>query len=133
MVLRHQLIAQQEGAVRIVIPGAFTARHQDVLTRYLADDRLLSPAEWQLLYQGMDILDTAQVQTDVGTGTFRQLYHRHVDACFAAPYLERLLALQDVETQSSALIAEFARRVAPHLQQAGLLLPDVPLSCIDRH
>jgi len=74
--------------VRTVIPGAFTARHQDVLTRYLADDRLLSPAEWQLLYQGIDILDTAQVQTDVGTGTFRQLYHRHIDVCFAASYLE---------------------------------------------
>lgn len=112
----------------IVIPGAFTARHQDVLTRYLADDRLLSPAEWQLLYQGIDILDTAQVQTDAGMGTFRQLYHRHIDVCFATSYLERLLALEDVETQSPALIAEFARRIAPHLQQADLLLPDVPLT-----
>jgi len=98
--------------VRIVIPGAFTARHQDVLTRYLTDDRLLSPAEWQLLYQGVDILDTAQVHTDAGMGTFRQLYHRHIDVCFATSYLERLLALEDVETQSPALMAEFAPDLA---------------------
>ncbi len=114
--------------MRIVIPGAFTARHQDVLTRYLADDRLLRSAEWQLLYQGIDILDAARVQTDVGTGTFRQLYHRHIDACSATSYLERLLALEDIKAQSPALIAEFARRIAPHLQQAGLFLPDVPLT-----
>ncbi len=112
--------------MRIIIPAAFTARHHDALTRYLADDRLLSPAEWQSLYQGINILDTAQVQTDVEAGTFRQLYHRYIDARFATSYLERLLALVDVEAQSPALIAEFARRIAPHLQQASLLLPDVP-------
>ena len=65
VVLRHQPAGQQEESVRIIIPAAFTTRHQDVLTRYLADDRLLSPAEWQSLYQGINILDTAQVQTDV--------------------------------------------------------------------
>ena len=128
VVLRHQPAGQQEESVRIIIPAAFTARHHDALTRYLADDRLLSPAEWQSLYQGINILDTAQVQTDVEAGTFRQLYHRYIDARFATSYLERLLALEDVETQSSALIAEFARRIAPHLQQADLLLSDVPLT-----
>jgi len=114
--------------MQIILPKAFTAEYQDVLTRYLVDDRLLNPAEWRLLYQGIDILNTARIQTDAGAETFRQAYHHQIDAGFATPYLERLLALEDVETQSPALIAEFARRIAPHLQQAGLLRPDVPSS-----
>ncbi len=112
--------------MQVVIPEAFTIRHQDVVTRYLADDRQLNSAEWQLLYQGIDILDTAWFQTEVGTYTFRQLYQHHVDDYLATPYLERLLALDDIEAQSPKLIAEFARRIAPRLQQAGLLLPDAP-------
>ena len=72
--------------MQIILPKAFTAEYQDVLTRYLVDDRLLDPAEWRLLYQGIDILDTARIQTDAGAETFRQAYHHHVDASFATPY-----------------------------------------------
>ena len=112
--------------MQVIIPKTFTIQHQDVLTRYLADDRRLSPAKWRLLYQGIDVLDTARLQTDVGADTFRQLYHRHIDACFATPYLEQLLTLDDVVAQSPKLIAEFARQIAPHLQRSRLLLSDVP-------
>jgi len=112
--------------VQITIPAAFTSHHQGVLTRYLVDDRQLGPAEWQLLYQGIDVLGTARFQAGGRANTFRQLYHRHIDAHFASPYLEQLLALDDVKAQSPALIAEFARRIAPRLQQASLLLPNMP-------
>lgn len=112
--------------MQLVLPEDFTPQHQVVLTQYLAEDRRLRPPEWRLLYEGIDALDAAQVQTEKGSFSFEQLYQHHVDAPFATDYLERLLALTDIEAQAPALIAEFARQIAPHLKQAGLLRLDLP-------
>jgi hypothetical protein len=112
--------------IKIALPDDFTAQHQAVLTQYLRDDRRLQPLEWRLLYEGIDALGSARVQTEEGTSSFEKLYQRHVDMCFATAYLERLLTLTDIETKSPALIAEFARQLAPHLQQVDLLRSDVP-------
>lgn len=112
--------------MRIEIPETFTSHSQMILTRYLTDDRSLRPTEWRLLYEGIDLLGEAHIQTDEGVLSFEQLYQRHVDAHFATDYLSQLLTLTDVEAQSPALVAEFARQIAPRLEQAGLLRPDVP-------
>ena len=112
--------------MQLVLPEDFTTQHQAVLTQYLTDDRRLRPPEWRLLYEGIDTLDTARVQTEEGTLSFEQLYQHYVDARFATDYLERLLTLTDIETQAPALIAQFARQIAPHLKQVGLLRSDLP-------
>jgi len=113
---------------KITLPETFTPQHQDILKRYLQDDRSLNTDEWQLLYTGIDILGTARINIDGTFTTFRQVYERHIDARWATPYLDRLLALTDIADESPALIAEFARRIAPYLEQTGLLLPDQALS-----
>jgi hypothetical protein len=112
--------------VRILLPEKFTTQHQVILTRYLADDRRLRPPEWRTLYEGIDALDAARIQTEESTLSFEQLYQHYVDDHFATIYLEQLLNLTDIEAQAPALIAEFARQIAPHLQQVGLLRPDAP-------
>jgi hypothetical protein len=112
--------------MQILLPEGFTTRHQAILTQYLADDRQLHPSEWRSLYDGIDVLGTARVQTEESVLSFEQLYRHHVDDRFATDYLERLLTLSNIEAQAPALIAGFARQIGPHLQAVGLLRSDLP-------
>lgn len=73
-------------------------------------------------------MDKAQVITLRGKRTFRQVYEREIDLRLADPYIEQLLALSDVVTDSPALTAAFARQIRPALERAGLVHRAVPES-----
>lgn len=113
---------------QIILPDTFTQEHERVLTIYLSDDRRLDTSLRQMLYEAIALLSQASVKSDTSSFTFRQVYDKYVDQPFADAYFEKLLALTDVPTQSPALTAEFARRIAPALEQASLLIQDVPSS-----
>ncbi len=113
---------------QIILPATFTQEHERVLTIYLSDDRRLDTASRQMLYEAIDLLSQAEVKSNTSSSTFRQIYDKYVDQPFANAYFEGLLALSDASTQSPALAAEFARQVAPALEQAGILVKDVPQS-----
>lgn len=117
-----------ESKHQIILPDTFTQEHERVLTRYLSDDRQLDTAARQQLYEAIDLLSQVEVQSDTTSSTFRQIYDLYIDHPFADAYFEQLLALTDVPTQSPALTADFARQIAPALEQAGLLTRDVPQS-----
>ena len=117
-----------EQKLQIILPDTFTQEHERALTLYLSDDRRLDTAARQKLYETIDLLSQAEVKSDTSSSTFRQVYEQYIGHPFADSYFERLLALTDVPTQSPALTAEFARRIAPALEQVGLLAQDIPQS-----
>ena len=114
--------------LEIVLPDIFTQEHERVLTIYLSDDRRLDTSSRQMLFEAINLLSQAEAKSDISSSTFRQIYDKYVDQSFADSYFEKLLALTDVSTQSPALTAEFARQIAPQLEQASLLVQDVPQS-----
>jgi hypothetical protein len=117
-----------EKPVRIVIPPAFSRPHEQTLTTYLADYRQLNTGSWQRLYEAIDLLAQAQVTAGETSYTFRQIYDSFVDRPFADEYIEKLLALNNVAKNTEALIATYARRIGPTLEQSGLLQRDIPQS-----
>lgn len=114
--------------LQIILPETFAQEHERVLTIYLSNDRQLDTSLRQVLYEAIDLLSQAKVKSDASSSTFRQVYDKYVDQPFADSYFEKLLALVDVPTQSPVLTAEFARQIAPALEQASLLIQDVPQS-----
>ena len=114
--------------IQINLPDTFTQEHERVLTIYLADDRRLDIGLRQKLYEAIDLLSQAELKSDASSSTFRQVYDQYIDQPFANSYFEKLLALANVSTQSPALTAEFARQIAPALEQAGILVKDIPQS-----
>lgn len=107
--------------MQVTIPPTLTKEHRKVLTTYLSDDRFLRSAEWQKIYEAIDLLEDAQLILRNQTKTFRQLYNEYIDGRFADLYLDQLLKLSDVTRQSPALTSKFARQISPFLKRAGLL------------
>lgn len=123
-------VMSQNPSLRIAISPEFTQAHHDALIAYLTDSRGLNTAVWQQLYQGIDLLDKAQVVTPTATRTFRQVYGELIGMPFANQYIEQLLKTNDVVVESPKITAGFARQIRPILQEAGLLRRDVPYSIL---
>lgn len=119
-----------EQSLQITIPPEFSQKHHDALMTYLSDSRNLNTAVWRHLFQGVDLLDTAQVSTPTVTQTFRQLYGELIERPFANQYIQQLLETKNVIAESPALSAYFARQIRPILQEAGFLRQDVPDSIL---
>jgi hypothetical protein len=114
--------------LQVILPDKFTKEHERILTLYLADDRRLNTLLRQRLYEAIDLLSQAEVRINRTFYTFRQVYDAHIDQAFADAYLEQLLALIDVPSQSPALAAKFARQIPAKLEQANWLVKNVPQS-----
>lgn len=113
---------------RFFITPNFSKEHERVLTFYLQDDRKLSTDQWRLLYEGINYLDQSEVEITGERFTFRQLYNRHIDQAFADQYLEQLSGLINPNTDGPTLTAQYARKIAPTLEQQQLLLRNNPQS-----
>ena len=109
-------------------PTDLTEAYKAAILTYLHDDRRLGRDRWRLLYQGIDLLGKARVITLRDERTFHQVYEREIDLRLADPYIEQLLALSDVVTDSPALTATFARQIRLALERAGLVYRAVPES-----
>ncbi|MCL4872135.1 MAG: hypothetical protein KJ063_24515 [Anaerolineae bacterium] len=123
-------IMSLEQALQISIPSRFTQAHHDALMAYLADSRGLATTAWRLVYQGIDLLDSAQVVTPHSTRTFRQVYDELIARPFANPYIEQLLQTRDVIADSPQIAASFARQIRPNLEESGPLSREVPESIL---
>jgi hypothetical protein len=114
--------------LRYLIAPAFNKEHERVLTLYLQDDRKLSTDQWRLLYEVINYLDQSEVEITGERFTFRQLYNRHIDQAFADEYLEQLSGLIEPDAHGTTLTAQYARKIAPILEQQQLLLRNNPQS-----
>lgn len=112
-------------ALQISLPANFTPKHEQVVIEYLAG-QLTGKNAWQLAFEAFDQLDGATVHLPDGLQTFRTLYRQIIDNEIADQYLSELLALQDVEKQSSALWARFARQIMSEFVQRGWQRADIP-------
>ena len=113
---------------RFLIASGFSKEHERALTFYLQDDRKLSTEQWRLLYEGINYLDQSEVEITGERFAFRQLYNRHIDQAFADEYLEQLIGLIEPDAHGTTLTAQYARKIAPTLEQQQLLLRNNPQS-----
>lgn len=81
-----------------------------------------------MLYEGINHLDQSEVEIAGERFTFRQLYNRHIDQVFADEYLEQLIGLIEPDAHGPTLTAQYARKIAPTLEQQQLLLRNNPQS-----
>jgi hypothetical protein len=109
----------------IQVPAGFTAKHEQAVINYLAND-LRGRQAWQLAFAAFDLLDHASLLTPGGRYTFRALYLEVVDYNFADDYIRELLALDDVAKESPALWSRYARQVVAECQRRGWQQGDLP-------
>ncbi|MBK8905334.1 MAG: hypothetical protein IPM53_29395 [Anaerolineaceae bacterium] len=119
-----------EQSLQFHIPPEFTQKHHDALMTYLIDSRSLTTAVWRHLFQGIDLLDAAQVSTPTVTQSFRQVYGELIERPFANQYIQQLLETKNVMAESPALSANFARQIRPILQEAGFWKREMPSSIL---
>ncbi|MCB8978647.1 MAG: hypothetical protein H6657_14600 [Ardenticatenaceae bacterium] len=119
-----------EQSLQFHIPPEFAQKHHDALITYLSDSRNLNTAVWQHLFQGINLLDVAQVSTPTITQNFRQVYGELIERPFANQYIQQLLETKNVMAESPALSANFARQIRPILQEAGFWRREVPSSIL---
>jgi hypothetical protein len=117
-------------SLRFVVPPEFSREHHDALMAYLTDSRGLSTTDWRQVFDGIDLLDKAQVTTIKTTRTFRQVYDELIRRPFANKYIEQLLETKSVVAESPKIAANFARQVRSVLQEADLLKRDEPYSIL---
>jgi hypothetical protein len=113
--------------LRITLPDTFTTKQQRLVLKYLTEGRWsLASAEWEELLAGFNALHKAVIETGTLRRTFRQVYEEYIDIPLADPYINRLLALEDVARDHHSLWAETARTVMSHLHQVQLYKRDIP-------
>jgi len=112
-------------SVEIRLPPSFGPEHEAAVIAYLADG-LVGSADWAKAFQAFDILDEAILVTPEGRRTFRALYREIVEDELTDSYLRELMALDDVDSQSPALWARYARRIVDHFTRRGWRRPDLP-------
>lgn len=98
----------------IILPTAFTERHQRAIEQYI-QDAWLTPDEWQHVLEAFDLLSQAQVQQEDEIRTFAAIYHTVIEEPLAADFLARLLQLADPEREGIPLKATYARAVTDRL------------------
>lgn len=103
---------------QIARPANFTSAHEAAIIDFLAD-RLQGRDSWRLVSNAFDLLDQATIIKTEEQYTFREFYRLFVDEIMADDYLEALLTLKDVRTESPALWAKFARRIVSAMFQEG--------------
>jgi hypothetical protein len=109
----------------IQLPNNFTQTHQQVVIQYLTG-ALSGRNPWRTAFQAFDRLDEAIVMTSNGRYTFRALYLEMVDYKLADGYIQELLTLSDVKTQSTALWSRYARQIVMEFQQRGWQSASLP-------
>jgi hypothetical protein len=111
--------------VGVQLPPGFSPQHESAVIGYLADS-LAGSTAWAMAFQAFDILDQAVLITTEGRRTFRALYREIADSKWTDPYLRELMALEDIDSESPALWARYARRIVDEFTGRGWRRADVP-------
>jgi hypothetical protein len=82
-----------------------------VLGRYLADSLSLSPADWRLLREAIDLLAQSTIVVADEMLTFTQFYDRFVDQ----PYADRIITQLDAATDPMRVVPSLQAETARHI------------------
>ena len=111
---------------QVHLPSAFQQEHRALVLRYFEGKEGISGTEWPKLMEALDLLNAAVILTEAGPLSFPEIYRQQVEERYAASFIERLYALEDVERDSPRLRAAVARAIVRTLGMAGLYDPSVP-------
>jgi len=114
-----------QSAIAIIVPSTFTDEDQWAVLAYL-QNQLRGPVAWEHVSIAFDRLNDAIIVIDGVQITFRNLYRQEIDQHLAQSYLNELLTLDDVATESPALWARYARQIVAMLRQRGWLRAGLP-------
>ena len=105
--------------VEITLPTDFTQQHAAALGQYLQNEARLDRAQWELVWDGADILRQATVALSGRAQTFANLYDNLVDRVYAGPFIEALYQFDDVARQTEQKRAVVARQIVADLREVG--------------
>jgi hypothetical protein len=114
-----------QSAIAIIVPSTFTEEDEWAVLAYL-QNQLRGRVAWEHASIAFDRLNDAIIVIDGVQITFRNLYRQEIDQNLAQSYLNELLTLDDVVTESPALWARYARQIMAMLRQRGWLRAGLP-------
>ena len=112
--------------IEIALPTEFTQEHAAALGEYFQSETRLDRTQWELVWDGVDILRQATITLKGKTQTFANLYDNLVDRVYADAFIEALYRFDDVARQAEQSRAAVARQIIADLQTAGCYNRAVP-------
>ena len=113
-------------AIEITLPTEFTQKHAVALGQYFQSETRLNRTQWELVWDGVDILRQATITLKEKTQTFANLYDNLIDRVYADPFIEALYQFDDVSWQAEQRRAAVARQIVADLREAGYYDRTVP-------
>jgi hypothetical protein len=114
-----------QSSIAIIVPPTFTDEDQGAVLEYL-QNQLHGRVAWEQASIAFDRLNDASIVIDGVQVTFRNLYRQEIDQNLAQSYLNELVTLDDVATESPAIWARYARQIVAMLRQRGWLRAGLP-------
>jgi hypothetical protein len=112
--------------IEITLPTKFTQEHAAALGQYFQSETRLNKGQWELVWDGVDILRQATITLGDKTQTLANLYDNLVDRVYADPFIEALCQFDDVARQAEQRRAAVARQIVADLREAGYYDHTVP-------
>jgi hypothetical protein len=112
--------------IEIVLPTEFTQKHATALGEYFQSETRLNRTQWELIWDGIDILRQATIILKGKTQTFANLYDNLVDRVYADAFIEALYRFDDVARQAEQRRAAVARQIVADLREIGYYDRAVP-------
>ena len=120
-------------AIEITFPTEFTQEHAAALGQYFQSETKLNRTQWELVWDGVDILRQATITLKGERQTFANLYDDLIDKVYADPFVEALYQFDDVAQQAEQRRATVARQIVASLREAGYydrVMPETQLVLI---
>jgi hypothetical protein len=112
---RRTTLAQPPASPYIVLPKQLTAKHQQLIVRYLQSPRAISHGEWVQALEAFNLLHMGRVVQGRSARTFQQFYQKNIDAVHATPFLEELLTLENIDQEGLSTVARYWQQIASDL------------------
>ncbi|UCC63492.1 MAG: hypothetical protein JSV36_00040 [Anaerolineae bacterium] len=112
--------------IEVALPTEFTQEHAAALGQYFQSETRLNRTQWELVWDGVDILRQATIALRGRGQTFANLYDNLVDRVYADPFIEALYHFDDVARQAEQRRAAVARQIVADLREAGYYDHTVP-------
>jgi len=112
--------------IEITLPTEFTQDHASALGQYFQSETRLNRSQWELVWDGVDILRRATITLQGRRQTFANLYDNLIDRVYADPFIEALYQFDDVARQAEQRRAAVARQIIADLRKAGYYDRPVP-------
>jgi hypothetical protein len=112
--------------IEITLPTEFTQEHAAALGQYFRSETRFNKAQWELVWDGVDILRQATLTLGDKTQTFANLYDNLVDRVYADAFIEALYGFEDIARQAEQRRAAVARQIVADLREAGYYDHTVP-------